>query len=208
MTSSNISFPALSRPLTDYFAIAKLLATSPGTAPTPLCSFSVGLTASHLTLKPSVWCMSVQEAADMFQLPDLPAALSCFVAFEKDCGPSVLSPVGGHRRTAGTVLLFDELQVSYTRVQFPQKGSVTSSPDAVLCPPINILALWPIWHCPCSYHPKFHVARHQSSWYVSITFSVLHDCNLLAPRHTIIQLWLLMRPIPKKVAMTNCMTAF
>jgi len=55
--------------------------------------------------------MSVQEAADMFQLPDLPAALSRFVAFEKDCGPSVLSPVGGHHRTAGTVLPFDELQV-------------------------------------------------------------------------------------------------
>jgi len=107
----SISFLALSRPLTDYFAIAKLLATSPSTAPTPLRSFSVGLTAFHLTSKPSVQHMSVQEATVMFQLPDLPAALSHFVAFEKDCGPSALSPVGGHRRTAGTVLPFDELQV-------------------------------------------------------------------------------------------------
>ena len=49
-----ILFPALSRPITDYFAIARLLASSPGNAPTPLCSFSVGSTAFHLTSKPSV----------------------------------------------------------------------------------------------------------------------------------------------------------
>ena len=50
----SISFLALSWPLTDYFAIARLLASSPGTAPIPLRSFSVGLIAFHLTSKPSV----------------------------------------------------------------------------------------------------------------------------------------------------------
>ena len=54
--------------------------------------------------------MSVPEAASMFGLPDLPGALSCFVAFENDRGPSALSPVGGHHRIAGPVLPFDELQ--------------------------------------------------------------------------------------------------
>ena len=55
--------------------------------------------------------MSVPEAASMFGLPDLPGALSRFVAFENDCGPSALSPIGGHHRIAGPVLPFDELQV-------------------------------------------------------------------------------------------------
>ena len=94
-----ISFPALSRPLTDYFAIARLLASS------------VGATAFHLSSKPSVRRMSVQEATEMFQLPDLPTALLRFAAFEKDHGPSMLGPVGGHRRTTESILPFDELQI-------------------------------------------------------------------------------------------------
>ena len=107
----SISFPALSRPLTDYFTIARLLASSPSTALTPLCSFSIGATAFHLSLKPSVRRMSVQEATEMFQLPDLPATLLHFAAFEKDHGPSALSPVGGHRRTTESILPFNELQI-------------------------------------------------------------------------------------------------
>ena len=55
--------------------------------------------------------MSVQEVADTFYLPDLPAALSCFVTFEKDYSSSVLNSVGGHRRTTGSTLPFDKLQV-------------------------------------------------------------------------------------------------
>ncbi|KIM55110.1 hypothetical protein SCLCIDRAFT_30621 [Scleroderma citrinum Foug A] len=50
----SISFLALSQPLTDYFAIARLLTSSPGTAPIPLHSFSIGSIAFHLTSKPSV----------------------------------------------------------------------------------------------------------------------------------------------------------
>ena len=140
----SISFPALSRPLTDYFAIVKLLTTSPSTAPTPLHSFSVGLTAFHLTSKPSVRHMSVQEAADMFQLHDLPAALSRFVAFEKDRGPSALSPGGGHRRTAGTVLPFDELQVWFKlRIQwrnFHRRDQLLPAQTLFCTPPS---ASWP-----------------------------------------------------------------
>ena len=55
--------------------------------------------------------MSIPEAASMFGLPDLPGALSRFVAFENDHGPSALSPIGGHHRIAGPVLPFDKLQV-------------------------------------------------------------------------------------------------
>ena len=107
----SISFPALSRPLTDYFAIARLLASSPGTAPIPLHSFSIGLIAFHLTSKPSVQRMSIQEATDMFQLPNLPSALSRFVTFETNRGPRALSPIGGHHRSTGSTLPFDKLQV-------------------------------------------------------------------------------------------------
>ena len=107
----SISFPALSWPLTDYFAIARLLASSPGTALILLHSFSVGSIAFHLTSKPSVRCMSVQEAADMFQLPDLPSALSRFVTFKTDRGPHMLRPIGGHHRSTGSTLPFDKIQV-------------------------------------------------------------------------------------------------
>jgi len=107
----SILFPGLSRPITNYFTISRHLVSASGTVPTPLCSFSIGSTTFHLTSKPSIQCLSVQEAADLFQLTDLPSALSCFVIFEKDNGPSALAPIGGHHRSTGLILPFNKLQV-------------------------------------------------------------------------------------------------
>ena len=140
----SILFLALSRPITDYFAIARLLVSSPGNAPTPLRSFSVGSTAFHLASKPSVQHMSVQEAADTFHLPDLPAALSHFIAFEKDCGSSALNSVGGHHRTTGSTLPFDELQVWFKlRIQgrnFHKRDQLLLA-QTLFCAPLS--TSWP-----------------------------------------------------------------
>ena len=144
----SISFPALSWPLTDYFAIARLLASSPGTAPIPLHSFSVGLIAFHLTSKPSVQHMSVQEATNMFQLPNLPSALSQFIAFETNCGPRTLSPIGGHHRSTGSTLPFDKLQVWFKLCiqgrDFHRRDELLPAQTLFCAPPNNFLALWPI----------------------------------------------------------------
>jgi hypothetical protein len=67
-----IRCPGHSHPITNHFAIAKLLQyREVGTVPVPLRSFSVGRTSFHLAYAPSIRNISVDDAALKFGLPDL-----------------------------------------------------------------------------------------------------------------------------------------
>ncbi|KAG1901625.1 uncharacterized protein F5891DRAFT_950385, partial [Suillus fuscotomentosus] len=69
---ATVKYPGYARPITDYFAMAKVLqCREVGTVPLPLCTFVVGRTAFHLTYSPSIRAISVDNAALKFGLPDL-----------------------------------------------------------------------------------------------------------------------------------------
>ena len=96
------------RPAIDYFTIADALQR--GCIPTavkPYCTFSTSTTAFHLATKPSQ-SLSIDEAAAVFNLPDLHQALSAFLHRLEGGTPHMVSGV----RTGGNLVLpFNRLQI-------------------------------------------------------------------------------------------------
>ncbi|KAG2134508.1 hypothetical protein DEU56DRAFT_913696 [Suillus clintonianus] len=84
---STVKCPGYARPITDYFAIAKVLQhREVGTVPLPLRTFVVGCTAFHLAYSPSIRVISVNDAAIKFGLPDLRPAIADFLRREDTHG--------------------------------------------------------------------------------------------------------------------------
>ncbi|KAG2073315.1 hypothetical protein BDR04DRAFT_1116448 [Suillus decipiens] len=83
----DFKYPEYARPITDYFAMAKVLQhREVGTVPLPLHTFVVECTAFHLTYSLSIWAISVDDAALKFGLPDLQPALADFLHHEDTHG--------------------------------------------------------------------------------------------------------------------------
>ncbi|KAG1906233.1 uncharacterized protein F5891DRAFT_1182460 [Suillus fuscotomentosus] len=108
-----IECPGYSCPITNHFAIAKLLQhREVGTVPMPLRPFSVGCTSFHLAYAPSIRAISIDDAALMFGLPDLRPAISDFLGCETARGQDFVHTIGGARRAGPTASLpFEKLQV-------------------------------------------------------------------------------------------------
>lgn len=63
---------SLARPPTNYFAISiRLHSKDRASIPFPLRTFTVGSTAINLAYGPSIRCITVDEVAQQFSLPDL-----------------------------------------------------------------------------------------------------------------------------------------
>ncbi|KAI6106808.1 hypothetical protein EDD17DRAFT_1770616 [Pisolithus thermaeus] len=55
----------------DFFGITeRLRAALPGSIPHPVCMFSSGATALHINHWPSINCISIDKAAELFDIPD------------------------------------------------------------------------------------------------------------------------------------------
>ncbi|KAG1884486.1 uncharacterized protein F5891DRAFT_971192 [Suillus fuscotomentosus] len=117
---TTMKHPGHSRPITNYFGIAKVLQhREVGTVPVPVRSFVVERTAFHLTYDPSIRNISVDDAAIKFGLPDLRPAIADFLRREATHGRDHIHTIGGARRAGPTASLpFDKLQVWFKlRVQ-------------------------------------------------------------------------------------------
>ncbi|KAG2087116.1 uncharacterized protein F5147DRAFT_748558 [Suillus discolor] len=103
---TTMKYPGHSRPITNYFGIAKVLQhREVGTVPVPLRSFVVKHTAFHLTYDPSIRNISVDDAAIKFAIAD-------FLRREATHGRDHIHTIGGARRAGPTASLpFDKLQV-------------------------------------------------------------------------------------------------
>ncbi|KAG1816744.1 uncharacterized protein BJ212DRAFT_1299501 [Suillus subaureus] len=110
---ATITSPGHSCPITNHFAIAKLLQDREvGTVPVPLCSFSVGHTSFHLAHVPSIRSISVDDTALKFDVPDLQPAIADFLSCEAAHGQDYVHTIGGARRAKPTTSLsFKKLQV-------------------------------------------------------------------------------------------------
>ncbi|KIJ10397.1 hypothetical protein PAXINDRAFT_86129 [Paxillus involutus ATCC 200175] len=106
----------------DFFAIAKKLGMAvPGSVPLPLCTFMGGSTAIHINHDPSISRISVDTAAEKFDLPDLHGALSDYLTRE---GPNAqhIHLFGAQRRSPPDAYLpFSDLQVWY-KVHIQQRA--------------------------------------------------------------------------------------
>lgn len=98
---------------TDYFARSINLSMLDDTnIPLPRRTFSVGRVAFNLAYDPSIRRISVDDAAELFQLPDLRGGLADFFSHEQECGVSALRPVGGPRKASNSAILpFEHIQV-------------------------------------------------------------------------------------------------
>ena len=110
---TTIQQPGHPRPITNYFAIAKLLQhRDEGSVPLPLRSFVIGRTAFHLAYDPSIRNITVDEVASRFGLADLRPAIADFLQREATHGYNHVHAIGGPRRaTSAAVLPFDKVQV-------------------------------------------------------------------------------------------------
>lgn len=114
----------------NYFAqAASLLKGEVPLAPQPYQTFAVEDTAFHLNRDPARRCLSIDEIAKTFDLPDLPAALAQYVRRLEFGHRS--HPVGGRRAPATGSLPFDYADVWGTiRIQ----GKAYHSPHSPLPP--------------------------------------------------------------------------
>ncbi|KAG1771588.1 hypothetical protein EV702DRAFT_1201902 [Suillus placidus] len=105
--------PGHSRPITNYFAIAKILQHKEvGTVPLPLRTFVVGHMAFHLTYAPSIRSISIDDAAIKFGLSDLWPAIANFLCCDATHGQNHIHAIGGARRAGPTASLpFDKIQI-------------------------------------------------------------------------------------------------
>ncbi|KAG2106248.1 uncharacterized protein F5147DRAFT_653992 [Suillus discolor] len=115
---ATIKCPGHSHPITNYFAIAKILQHKEvGTVPLPLHTFVIGRMAFHLTYSPSIRSISVNNAAIKFGLPDLRLAIADFLHREATHGQNHVHTIGGARRAGPTASLpFDKIQIWYNSV--------------------------------------------------------------------------------------------
>ncbi|KAG1899089.1 uncharacterized protein F5891DRAFT_1129043 [Suillus fuscotomentosus] len=93
-----------SRPITNYFSIAKVLQHR-DSVPLPLRSFVVKHTAFHLSYDPAIRNVTVDEIADRFAIAD-------YLQHEATFRYNHVHPIGGPRRAGPMAILpFDKLQV-------------------------------------------------------------------------------------------------
>ncbi|KAI6014870.1 hypothetical protein PISMIDRAFT_16017, partial [Pisolithus microcarpus 441] len=68
------------RSVPDLFGIAERLRTGlPGSVPQPVCTFSLGATALRINHQPSIKRISIDKAAELFDIPDLRGALADYL---------------------------------------------------------------------------------------------------------------------------------
>ncbi|KAI6029189.1 hypothetical protein BKA83DRAFT_4489153 [Pisolithus microcarpus] len=68
------------RSVPDLFSIAERLRTAlPGSVPQPVCTFSSGATALRINHQPSIKHISIDKAAELFDIPDLRGALADYL---------------------------------------------------------------------------------------------------------------------------------
>ncbi|KAG2122771.1 hypothetical protein DEU56DRAFT_873558 [Suillus clintonianus] len=110
---SVVPFPGRSRPITNYFVVAKRLHHKDvGSIPLPLRTFTAGRTAFHLAYCPSIRTITIDDAALKFGLPDLRPALTDFLSREATHGQHYVHSIGGGRRAGPHAQLpFENLQV-------------------------------------------------------------------------------------------------
>jgi hypothetical protein len=108
---STVHSSGYSRPITDYFSIARKLQHM-DLVPLPLRSFVIERTAFHLSYDPAIRKVTVDEIADKFGLPDLRSAIADYLQREATFGHQYIHPIGGPRRAGHSAILpFDNLQV-------------------------------------------------------------------------------------------------
>ena len=103
-----------SQPVTDYFTCSLHLASAaPNTIPLPLHTFSIGRVAINLAYDLHIHCISINDTAKWFGLPDLRAALADFLSYEKSHDADSVFPIGGgpHRAAENASLPFEDIQV-------------------------------------------------------------------------------------------------
>ena len=104
-----------------FAAAQQLLAAPLGTNPNPVRIFVAGSTAFHLNRDPAIHCISIDDVAQSFNLPDLRAALGDYINCEGTFA-SNFHVFSGLRRSPHDVLLpFNELQV-WNKVRLQQKS--------------------------------------------------------------------------------------
>ncbi|KAG1888895.1 uncharacterized protein F5891DRAFT_1199126 [Suillus fuscotomentosus] len=110
---ATIKCPGHSRPITNYFAIVKILQHKEvGTVPLPLHTFVIRCMAYHLTYSPSIRSISINDAAIKFSLPELQLAIADFLHHEATYGQNYVHTIGGARRAEPTASLpFDKIQI-------------------------------------------------------------------------------------------------
>jgi len=131
-----------SQPVTDYFMCSlRLASAAPNTIPLPLCTFSISCVAINLAYDPHIHHISIDDAAKRFGLPDLWAALTDFLSYEKSHSTDSVFPIGGGPRRAAenASLPFEDIQVWFkirlqttdihTRSVLPAQTLVASLPE-------------------------------------------------------------------------------
>ncbi|KAF8415444.1 hypothetical protein L210DRAFT_3431490 [Boletus edulis BED1] len=110
------------RKATNLFAVAqRLLEAPPGSIPSPLRVFVASSTAFHLNREPSIRRMSIDNAAQKFDLPDLRGALGDYVNREGAFAQNFHVFSGPRRSSHDAELPFNELRVWY-KVCLQQKS--------------------------------------------------------------------------------------
>ncbi|KAG2750292.1 hypothetical protein P692DRAFT_20873234 [Suillus brevipes Sb2] len=141
---STVKCPGYAHPITNYFAITKVLQhRDVGTVPLPLRTFVVGCTAFHLAYSPSLRVISVDNAAIKFGLPDLQPAIADFHHCEDTHGYYHVHSLGGARRAGSNALLpFDKLQIWFTlrlqNTEFHDSTNVRPAQTLNCAPPSDI----------------------------------------------------------------------
>ena len=110
------------RTVPNLFAIAeKLLAAVPGTIPYPIRTFVSGATALRLNYNSSIRHVTIDKAAEMFDIPDLRAAIADYLGREGLFAQNFHSFGGQRRSPADAHLPFSEIQIWY-KVRLQQKS--------------------------------------------------------------------------------------
>ncbi|KAF8419490.1 hypothetical protein L210DRAFT_3366672, partial [Boletus edulis BED1] len=109
------------RPVPNFFSIAQTLLTAvPGSIPHPIRTFTSGPTAFRLNYDPSIKRIAIDQAAEMFNIPDLCPAIADYLGREGPYAQNFHSFGGQRRAHADVHLPFSEIQVWY-KVRLQQK---------------------------------------------------------------------------------------
>ncbi|KAI6013667.1 hypothetical protein BKA83DRAFT_4063152, partial [Pisolithus microcarpus] len=115
------------RSVPDLFGIAERLRTAlPGSVPQPVHTFSSGATALRINHQPSIKRISIDKAAELFDIPDLRGALADYLGREGPHARNFHSFGRQQRSPPDTHLPFSDLQVWY-KVRLQQKSYHDSS---------------------------------------------------------------------------------
>ncbi|KAI6023109.1 hypothetical protein BKA83DRAFT_4479861 [Pisolithus microcarpus] len=161
----------------DLFGITERLRTAlPGSVPQPVCTFSSGATALHINHQPSIKCISIDKAAELFNILNLRGALADYLGHEgphaqnfHSFGRQQHSPPDAH-------LPFSDLQVWYkvdACHEWPASGLTghTVVDVCLIMCPISPRGLQLVWDdCLLVYvqwfhqQTRHHLARTGQSW--------------------------------------------